>query len=266
MNEGPFRMQSQSKPKRKRKIGKWLLLSLSSLVLLVVLGMAIAYPLLKYEPLEEAKQAMNSDTVVEVKQGDNSFIFEPAGESANQPSVIFYPGAFVDAESYAPLARKLAEAGHRVYIAEMPFDLAIFGQNKADTIMEQHPNDRYVIGGHSLGGAFAARYASENTDKLEGVFFLGSYADKGGSLKDTHLNVLQITGTNDGVLNWDVWEESKQNLPEATTKFVSIEGGNHAQFGTYGKQKGDQDAAISPQQQLDEVSGAIVDWMQTLKK
>lgn len=265
MNEGPFRMQSQSKPKRKRKIGKWLLISLTSLVLLAVLGMAIAYPILKYEPLEEAKQAMNSDAVVEVKQGDNSFIFEPADESAIQPSVIFYPGAFVDAESYAPLARKLAEAGHRVYIAEMPFDLAIFGQNRADTIMEQHPEDRYVIGGHSLGGAFAARYASENTDKLEGIFFLGSYADKGGSLKDTHLNVLQITGTNDGVLNWDVWEESKQNLPEATTKYVSIEGGDHAQFGTYGKQKGDQDAAISPQQQLDEVSGSLIDWMQTFK-
>lgn len=262
MNEG----QNLLRSKPKRKIGKWVLISFASLAVLLVLGLMIAYPILKYEPLEEAQQAMKSDSAVEVKLGDNNFLFEPADKTAIQPSVIFYPGALVDAESYAPFARKLAEAGHRVYIAEMPFDLAIFGQNRAAKLIEQHPEDSYVIGGHSLGGAFAARYASENTSNLAGVFFLGSYADEGGSLKNSDLDVLQITGSKDGVLNWDVWEESKQNLPADTTKYVSIEGGNHAQFGAYGKQKGDQDATISPQQQLNEVSEAMITWMQTLKK
>lgn len=262
MTEGQHLMHS----KPKRKIRKWVLLSFASLAMLLVLGLMIAYPILKYEPLEEARQAMKSDSAVEVKLGKNSLLFEPADKTVIQPSLIFYPGALVDAESYAPLARKLAEAGHRVYITEMPFDLAIFGQSRANKLIEEHPEDSYVIGGHSLGGAFAARYAAENTSKLTGVFFLGSYADEVGSLKDSGLDILQVTASKDGVLNWSVWEESKHNLPADTTQYVTIEGGNHGQFGTYGQQKGDLDATISPQQQLNEVSGAILDWMQTLRK
>ncbi|MFC7680186.1 alpha/beta hydrolase [Paenibacillus sp. GCM10028914] len=258
--------QNLTRTKPKRKIGRWVLISVASLVILLTLGILIAYPILKYEPLEEAQEAMLSNSAVEVKLGENNFLFEPADKQVIQPSVIFYPGALVDAESYAPLARKLAEAGHRVYIAEMPFDMAIFGKNRASKLIEEHPEDSYVIGGHSLGGAFAARYAAENTSKLAGVFFLGSYADEGGSLKDSGLDVLQVTGTKDGVLNWSVWEESKQNLPANSTQYVSIEGGNHAQFGTYGKQKGDSDATISPQQQLDEVSEALINWMQAINK
>jgi len=258
--------QNFIRPKPKRKIGKWLILSLASLIMLLALGLLIAYPILKYEPLAEAKQAMDSNAAVEVNSGKNSLLFEPADKEVLQPSVIFYPGALVDAGSYAPLARKLAEAGHRVYIAKMPFDMAILGKNRANKLMEEHPEDSYVIGGHSLGGAFAARYAAENTSKLAGVFFLGAYADKGGSLKNSDLDVLQITGSKDGVLNWGVWEESKQNLPADSTEYVSIEGGNHGQFGAYGKQKGDLDATISPQQQLDEVSKAIIDWMETVGK
>lgn len=262
MNDGKKLIRS----KPKRKIGKWVLISFASITLLLVLGLMVAYPILKYEPLEETTQAMESDSAVEVKLGKNSLFFEPADKKVIQPSLIFYPGALVDAESYAPLARKLAEAGHRVYIVEMPFDLAIFGQSRANKLIEEHPEDSYVIGGHSLGGAFAARYAAENASKLTGVFFLGAYADEGGNLKNSGLDVLQVTASKDGILNWSVWEESKRNLPVDTTQYVSIEGGNHGQFGTYGKQKGDLDATITPQQQLDEVSSAIIDWMQTLKK
>lgn len=72
------------------------------------------------------------------------------------PNIIFYPGGLVDPASYSPLARTLAEQGHRVYIAKMPLNLAIFGQNKADSFIAEHPDEAYVIGGHSLGGAFAS--------------------------------------------------------------------------------------------------------------
>lgn len=258
--------QSLARPKPKRKIWRWVLISLASLIVLLVLGLTIAYQVMKYGPLDEAKQAMQSDSAVEVKLGKSSIRFEPADRDVVQPNIIFYPGGLVDAESYAPFARKLAEAGHRVYIAEMPFDLAIFGQNKADKLIEEHPEESFVIGGHSLGGAFAARYAAENANKLAGIFFLGAYADEGGSLKDSGLDVLQITGSKDGVLNWTVWEESKQNLPADTTEYVSIEGGNHGQFGTYGMQKGDNEPDIAGDKQTEEVSSAILNWLPAVLK
>lgn len=262
MNDG----QSLVNSKPKRKIWKWALISLAVLVIVLAVGLTIAYQVMKYEPLPEAKQAMNSDATVNISTVKNAYRFEPADGNVIQPSVIFYPGGLVDAESYAPLARKLAEEGHRVYIAEMPFDLAIFGQNRADELIAKGSEDTYVIGGHSLGGVFASRYAAENTDKISGVFFLGSYADEGGSLKDSSLNVLQITASKDAVLNWSAWEESKQNLPSDTTEYVTINGGNHGQFGTYGMQKGDNKADISPEQQLEEISSAILNWLPTVQK
>ncbi|WP_413035311.1 alpha/beta hydrolase [Paenibacillus xylanilyticus] len=49
-----------------------------------------------------------------------------------KPNIIFYPGGLVEPESYSPLVRELAKRGHRVYVAEMPLNLAIFGQNTVE--------------------------------------------------------------------------------------------------------------------------------------
>lgn len=157
----------------------------------------------------------------------------------------------------------MAEKGHRVYVASMPLNLAIFGQNKADSFIAEHPDNRYVIGGHSLGGVFAARYAKEHADVIEGVYFMASYADDGGNLNGLNLSALQITGTQDGVLDRTKWEAAQKNLPDATT-YVEIEGGNHGQFGAYGMQKGDHEPAITEAEQLDEVSEAMGRWLQSM--
>ena len=58
--------------------------------------------------------------------------------------------------------------------------------------------------------------------------------------------------------------ESKDKLPSDTT-YVEIEGGNHAQFGDYGKQKGDNDAIISEKEQLDITENSIVNFLDNIK-
>ncbi|WP_434751112.1 alpha/beta hydrolase [Paenibacillus amylolyticus] len=77
------------------------------------------------------------------------------------------------------------------------------------------------------------------------------------------MSALQITGSNDGVLNWESWEKAKSNLPNDTT-FVSIEGGNHGQFGSYGMQKGDNEPKITEQEQLKRVVQALKEWFSKL--
>ncbi|AIQ47365.1 hypothetical protein R70723_16815 [Paenibacillus sp. FSL R7-0273] len=238
----------------------------TSVIVVVLVAGGFAYlASATYSPSRQAEAAMQSDakvTVTEIKQG---FRFEPQGAEAVGPNIIFYPGGLVDPASYSPLARTLAEQGHRVYIAKMPLNLAIFGQNKADSFIAEHPDEAYVIGGHSLGGAFASRYAADHSDKLEGIFYLASYADDGGSLSATGLSALQITGTADGVLNWEEWEKTKANLP-ADTAFISIDGGNHGQFGSYGMQKGDNAPEITEDEQLQNVVQALDEWFITLSK
>ena len=61
----------------------------------------------------------------------------------------------------------------------------------------------------------------------------------------------------DGVIKFENLIESKDKLPEDTT-YVEIEGANHAQFGDYGKQKGDYDALISEEKQLNITLNSIV--------
>ncbi|WP_053374142.1 alpha/beta fold hydrolase [Paenibacillus sp. FJAT-27812] len=248
------------KPKqgRRRKVLIWA----AGIVLALLLTLVIVYQVMVYSPSPEAKAAMKSDDQVTVGIGQAGYRFEPAaGEAAvKQPNVVFYPGGLVDPKSYTPFARELAEAGHRVYIASMPLNLAFMGQNKADAFIAEHPNESYVLGGHSLGGVFASRYAAEHPDQIEGIFFLAAYAEKAGSLADAKLPVLQITASNDGVLNWEDWGKGKAFMP-SHTQYVTIEGGNHGQFGSYGVQKGDKQATITPQEQLDQVSRELLGWM-----
>lgn len=253
---------SQPKPKR----SKWrkALLWTAAVLIVLIAALAVALRLLTNQPLPEALEAFRSDAQVTVGKTDGGYRLEPASGQVLQPNVIFYPGAFVEPESYAPMARALAESGYRVYIASMPFNLAIFGQNKADSFIAEHPSESYVIGGHSLGGVFAARYAANHASRLTGVYFLASYADDKGSVAGSELSALQITGTNDGILNQSEWTKAKVNLP-ADTSYVSIEGGNHGQFGTYGPQKGDKEASITAAEQLQAVTDALVGWMRTLQ-
>lgn len=251
-----------------KRMSRWkkILIWISVVVVVLVAGVFIYVASATYSPSAQAEAAMQSDSKVSVTEVKQGYRFEPQGVEAVEPNIIFYPGGLVKPASYSPLARAMAEQGHRVYIVKMPLNLAIFGQNKADTFIAEHPDEAFVIGGHSLGGAFASRYAAEHPDKLEGIFYLAAYADDGGSLAAaTGLSALQITGTDDGVLNWEEWEKTKANLPADTT-FVSIDGGNHGQFGSYGMQKGDHTPEITGDEQLQSVVQALDDWLDVLNK
>ncbi|URN93585.1 MAG: alpha/beta hydrolase [Candidatus Pristimantibacillus lignocellulolyticus] len=248
-----------AKTKKKNKWTKILLWGCSFIVI-VAIGLWIFLNSMTYSPSSQAELAFQNNNQVTVTAVKDGYKYEPQNGTVIEPNIIFYPGGLVEPESYSLFARELAKLGHRVYIAEMPLNLAIFGQNKADSFINEHPDESFVIGGHSLGGSFAARYASEHSEKLKGVYFLASYADKTGSIKDTDLSVLQITGTADGVLNREDWETAKNNLP-ADTLYVSIDGANHGQFGSYGKQKGDNNPDIDDEEQLQKVVQSIEDWI-----
>ena len=61
--------------------------------------------------------------------------------------------------------------------------------------------------------------------------------------------VVSVYGDADGVMNREKYAEYRPNLPENAVELV-IPGGNHAQFGDYGHQKGDGAATIPPDEQL----------------
>jgi hypothetical protein len=205
--------------------------------------------------MPEAIAALASDDKVTVTRS-NWIEFTPVG-STPTTGFIFYPGGHVDARAYAPPARALAEQGYLVAITPMPLTLAILSPERANDVIKNHPEiERWFLGGHSLGGATAAIYADRNPGVLDGVIFWAAYPPDSNSLAgQTDLAVTSIYGTLDGLATVDDIEHSKTLVPPTAT-FVPIEGGNHAQFGWYGPQQGDNEATITREEQQAQVIAA----------
>jgi pimeloyl-ACP methyl ester carboxylesterase len=174
-------------------------------------------------------------------------LIEFSSEKIETVGFIFYPGGGVDFRAYSPHMRLIAEQGIRVFLVDMPFNIAFLGANRAAEIIAAHPEIMiWAIGGHSLGGVAAAGFAADHIE-IDALILWASYPAN-NALLNKDLNVLSIFGSRDGLTSIADIEESKGRLPEGAA-FASIEGANHAQFGSYGAQDGDNQALISADEQ-----------------
>ena len=195
-----------------------------------------------------AESAMLSDDIVKVEKTETGWLFDgPSDETA----LIFFPGAKVDEKAYSPMLRKIAEEDMDVYLVKMPLHLAFFGINKAGEIIDNSAYEQYYMAGHSLGGAMAADYAAEHESDIDGIILFGAYPTK-----VTNLDTLLIYGSEDGVLNRKRVENAS-SLVSGRLRELVIDGGNHAQFGNYGEQRGDGKAGISVQDQQAQAVEAV---------
>ena len=198
------------------------------------------------DPGPDRLAALDSDARVQVIENDG-YTFQPT-----RPTLIgfiFYPGGRVDPASYAAPAREIAEAGYLVIVPDLTLNLAVLDAEAADDVIAAHPEiERWVIGGHSLGGTIAASYADQHRSTISGLVLWAAYPSEGTDLPTLDADVASIFGTRDGLTTLDDIDDSRPRLPP-DTDFVSIEGGNHAQFGDYGSQAGDNPATISREDQ-----------------
>ena len=183
-------------------------------------------------------------TVTVSEQSDGNFVFR--GDEV-KAGLVFYPGAKVEHYAYAPLMAALAEKGYLCVLVKMPLRLAIFKPFAADGARDDHPELKWYIGGHSLGGAIASYYLKSRSDRYEGLLLFGAYSSV--DLSGTKLRVLSIYGSEDGVLNRKTYEKKKKYLPKGYQEVV-LSGGCHAYFGSYGAQSFDGTPKISRAEQI----------------
>jgi pimeloyl-ACP methyl ester carboxylesterase len=232
------------------------------LVVTIVLVGFVVWAETPFAPMPEAFEALQSDSAVRVTI-NQWLVFEPVG-SNKDTGFIVYPGGRVDYRSYAPLAHTIATEGYLVIIAPMPFNLAILGVNTASDIIHSYSQiTSWAIGGHSLGGTMAAQFAYENPSKIEGLLLWAAYPASGTDLSKRSLLVTTIHGTNDGLVSGTQIQDSLKLLPPNTV-WVEITGGNHAQFGWYGNQPGDNVAEITREQQQSQIASATLQLLQQL--
>ena len=225
------------------------------LALLLIIGIGgYAYVSDYYHADEIALEAMAYQTdSVQVEQDGNVIWFVPEDPTAG---LIFYPGGKVEHTAYAPLLRACAEQGILCALVRMPGNLAVLDANAADGLRQKHPEvTAWYMAGHSLGGAMEANYAAAHAEDFNGLILLAAYSTK--DLTGTTLRVLSVYGSEDGVMNRESYEKNRANLPADTTEVV-LDGGCHAQFGSYGAQEGDGIPSISGEEQVRQTVEAIV--------
>jgi dienelactone hydrolase len=213
--------------------------------------------------MPEALYAMQSDSHVQVAE-EGWIVFQP---TAGRPDtgLIIYPGGRVDPKAYAPVARAIAERGYLVVIVPMPLNLAVLAPDRAEDIIASFPEiQHWVIGGHSLGGAMAARFADQHPDDIQGLFLWAAYPPESNDLSDQGIPVVSLMASLDGLGTNQGIDETRLLLPPEA-RFVVIEGGNHAQFGWYGVQPGDGEAVISRTDQQAQILSATADMLNQLK-
>lgn len=235
--------------KTKILISKKLRIALGIVVLLLALcaGAFFWYVSDYYRAEDVALDVLSQDSGLSVQ--DNLTVLSPSVPS--DTAIIFYPGAKVEAEAYLPLLEQIKQTGVTCILVHMPFRMAIFDANAAEDVMEQFPEiQHWYMAGHSMGGAMASQFASGHQDEIDGLILLGAYIY--GDYPD------EKTLTVYGSLNQSVGDHI-----DYTENIVEIEGGNHAQFGNYGPQKGDLPATISAAEQQAQTVDAISDFMRS---
>ena len=242
-----------------RKIFRNVLIGLAMILVVAVIGIAIYVQPLPAK--DSAKAALSSNVSVTVTDSGNQIVFMPA--KTPKKALIFYPGAKVDPVAYSEAMQAIAQAGYAVFLEKFPLNFAIIQPNRADEVIAANPSiANWAIAGHSLGGASACLYTKNSSkvgaSKIRALIFWAAYCDKSFDLSSrTDVQVTSISGSLDALATPETVESTKVFAP-SSTKYVVVTGGNHAQFGNYGVQSGDNPATILLAEQQKQVIAATI--------
>jgi pimeloyl-ACP methyl ester carboxylesterase len=199
---------------------------------------------------------LETDAKVRVTRHEDHLEFAPRADG-KLVNLLFFPGGMVQIEAYAPMARAIAETGYRVVLVRLPFlgRHAPSDEHQREALQRAirqfenaGPDIRWVVAAHSFGGVLASRLAAERHDAIRALVLIGTTHPRDVDLSSTDLPVLKILGTRDGVASPAGARVNAARLP-ADTRWVEIAGANHAQFGYYGPQLGDDKATITREEQ-----------------
>ena len=213
-------------------------------LLLVLLAFAAGrlYPVLRRPPLVLHQDAVVAEVdpaqvSVSYKQDSGGYIdISPVGDFGTL--FIFYPGGLVRPQAYEWLGVALAPYGVRTIIPSFPFDLAVTAPDRAEKLLALGDGKDVVLGGHSLGGAMAARFVLRHPEAASSLVLMGAFSAEGDDLSALPLEVLVLAAENDGLATLAEVRAGLVRLPD-TAQLDVIEGSVHSFFGRYGPQRGD---------------------------
>lgn len=216
--------------------------------------------------------------VLIIEENRDYIIITPRREWYSMTGLVFYPGGLVDPHAYIePLAKfGISGIGHQIVIVKMPANLALLNAEKAKWMYDRFPYvKRWVVAGHSLGGVSACKLIHEWPHFFYGLALFAAYPQPSYNIEWWTQSVLSVRGEFDGLVSQEDIDDKLQYLPPAErieslddfpmdpasrTIQYTIKGGNHAYFGNYGEQKGDGEATITAEEQINETIKLLQRW------
>jgi hypothetical protein len=217
----------------RRNVALAVLAALVGATLLAAAG-AAAYFEFGHGSDEAAVEAGESDDSVTVARVEGATVVRSGPLTPETTGPVYYPGARVNHESYAPTAAGIVVDRDVVVVVQMPLNLAILAPGRAATAVDAAPaGESWYVGGHSLGGAMACRYAADADADPEGLVLDAAYCD---DVSGTDLRVLSVLGAGDTVIDTEAERERRGLLPDGAT-VVELEAVTHSGVGAYGPQR-----------------------------
>lgn len=202
--------------------------------------------------------AVQEDPRVDLDDRGDVVILRPTGEDDGR-GLVFLSGAKVDPQAYAVTFQEVAAEGTTVVIVKPFLNLAILERRPLDAFTDLVPEvGSWAVGGHSMGGVKACSYAEPG--EVDALVLLASYCSGDALASSTDLDVISVSGTQDGLATPAKIDDSLADLPASTTD-VRIDGASHAQFGDYGVQPGDGTPTISDDEARESISEALVPFL-----
>jgi len=232
-------------------------------VLLVVVLAFLVWASQPFAARAAPLDAVKNDPAISVVETADAVVLTPreSAISATNPVVprglVFIAGARVEPAAYASQLAGLADAGVTVVIVRPILNFAILDWRPLSTFTDLAPSvQRWSVGGHSLGGVRACEYASD--PQVDSLILFGSYCSADLSASD--LPVLSLGGSRDGLSTPAKIADSAHLLP-STALFWQIDGANHASFGNYGAQPGDNTATISRAEAREQITVDVLKFL-----
>jgi pimeloyl-ACP methyl ester carboxylesterase len=223
-----------SRGRRRRRI---VALAVLAALLLAVIGF-VGYASLPQTAKAAPLAAVRADPAIHLTETGDGIVLTPAS-GATGTGLVFLAGAHIDPAAYAYKLSGLADAGVTVVIARPILNLAILDWRPLRIFTGLAPGvATWYVGGHSLGGVRACQYAKDDY-AVAGVVLVGSYCS--ADLSESSIPVLSVAGSRDGLSTQTKIRDAARLLP-VDAQFVEITGADHASFGDYGEQAGDNAA------------------------
>ncbi len=211
----------------------------------------------KYQPTQEAFDAMQSDSMITVTSTADYDRYQPAASQAH--GIVIYPDERIHPAAYAVLARTMAqELQSEVFVRHYPFGSTLLGltnQKKLFQINEGIQTWDVVLHGN---GAFQSSFMKQLP--VRSLIFLSGAPS--WNIAD-QIDSMVVRGTLDGVNPQSSWQKKRKLFPEEAI-YYAIEGGNFSNYVNTQLFREDFIGTITTQEQQDSTIEYIEDFLMGL--